>query len=715
MYDSAVHRRYGGAARERSIWKVDDPARLEGEPIEGDVGPVARVHVVIPALDEAATIGGVVAAVPPGFVSSVTVVDNGSSDDTASVARDAGASVVLEPQRGYGAACLAGLRALPPRDASRPDEVVVFLDGDGSEPADLIPAVVEPILDGEADLVVAVRRPTERGALTPTQRVGNALAAFWLRARFGLPASDLGPFRAIRRSSLEMLEMSDQGYGWTVEMQIKAARARLRYREVAVPCRRRQGGRSKISGTVRGTVGAAVTILSLLLRHWDAGRLMTGRRHRLACGAFVVLCGLIYGVAALPPGTRPAGYLAIHVLLTGVMVVAWRTAGAASWRWVIAAGMLSRVVLLPAPAFTSVDVARYLWDGRLALTGLDPYLVAPATPALGVLRTEWLPKGVHLHLPTIYPPGALGLFSLAALGGDPATARLLWKTIVTAFAIVTLWSAARTAAESGTRRHLALVALSPLLVLETGVGGHLDAVATCAVAVALWLASRRDDALAGVALGLGAVIKILPGAAALPLAARARSRGRPLVACAAVVVAVYGVTLALGFLPIGSLAVPFREWSFGSPIWTALDMSLGRAAASIVSLALLVGLLALAVALARRGAWVRGAQVALAAPILLSPVVHPWYLMPLVPTLAIAPSAALLAWVTAAPLAYEVLARAELSGEWQPASWPLWMVAASMAIGLVVDAWGSGSAPANDGAPFPVRRADATEPRPRSR
>lgn len=240
---------------------------LVGSAAARDVDPIARVHVVIPALDEAATIGLVVAGVPRGFASSITVVDNGSSDDTALVAREAGASVVLEAQRGYGAACLAGLRALPLRDASCPDEVVVFLDGDGSEPAERIPDLVKPILDGEADLVVAVRRPRERGALKPVQRIGNAVAALWLRARFGLPATDLGPFRAIRRSSLDSLGMSDHGYGWTVEMQIKAARARLRYREVEMPCRRRQGGRSKISGTVHGTVGASVTILSLLVRH----------------------------------------------------------------------------------------------------------------------------------------------------------------------------------------------------------------------------------------------------------------------------------------------------------------------------------------------------------------------------------------------------------------------------------------------------------------
>lgn len=227
----------------------------------------APIHVIVPALDESATIAAVVASALRMAVSSVTVVDNGSGDDTAGVARRAGARVVVEPERGYGAACLAGLRALPPRGTCGHDEVVVFLDADGSDAADRMPELVEPIVDGTADLVVGARRACESGALTGPQRVGNAIAATWLRLRFGLRASDLGPFRAIRRSSLDALGMRDRGYGWTVEMQIKAARTGLRYREVRVPYRRRQGGRSKISGSIRGSIGAGVTIIGLLVRH----------------------------------------------------------------------------------------------------------------------------------------------------------------------------------------------------------------------------------------------------------------------------------------------------------------------------------------------------------------------------------------------------------------------------------------------------------------
>ncbi len=221
-----------------------------------------RVDIVIPALDEARSVGRVVRSIPRPPARAILVVDNGSTDATAAEARRAGAWVVHEPERGYGAACLAGIRALP-----SDTDVVVFLDADGSDDPMQLSLLLEPITAGTADLVVGSRvRHAEAGALTPQQVAGNAVAAWWLRVRYGLPATDLGPFRAIRRAALDGLGMSDRGYGWTVEMQIKAARAGLRYREVPVSYRRRVGS-SKISGTLRGALGASLRILTLLARH----------------------------------------------------------------------------------------------------------------------------------------------------------------------------------------------------------------------------------------------------------------------------------------------------------------------------------------------------------------------------------------------------------------------------------------------------------------
>ena len=219
-----------------------------------------NVDVVIPALDEESSVGGVVRSLT-GRVREVLVADNGSRDRTAEVARQAGARVVSAPARGYGNACLAALAALQPGC-----DVVVFTDADGSDdPADL-EKLVAPIVAGEADLVIGsrVRGVMEAGALTPQQRMGNALAASWLRLRFGQPATDLGPFRAVRKDALDRLHMSDPTYGWTIEMQIKAARAGLRYVEVPVAYRRRKAGTSKVSGTLRGVAGASAKILALL-------------------------------------------------------------------------------------------------------------------------------------------------------------------------------------------------------------------------------------------------------------------------------------------------------------------------------------------------------------------------------------------------------------------------------------------------------------------
>ena len=219
------------------------------------------VDVVIPALNEEGAVAQVVQGLlRTGLVRDVWVVDNGSTDSTASCAQEAGACVVSELRRGYGQACLFGLEHLRPGS-----EVVAFIDADGSDgPAELV-RVLEPILEGRADFVVGSRAlgPRQEGSITVQQVVGNAIASAWLRWRFGQPATDLGPFRAIRKDKLDALKMVDTNYGWTIEMQIKAARQNLRYEEVPVSyaCR---VGTSKVSGTIRGTLGAAYKILGLL-------------------------------------------------------------------------------------------------------------------------------------------------------------------------------------------------------------------------------------------------------------------------------------------------------------------------------------------------------------------------------------------------------------------------------------------------------------------
>lgn len=220
----------------------------------------SRISVVIPALNEANAIGRVLEAIPR-WIDEVVVVDNGSTDRTAEVAAEHGARVVSEPRRGYGSACLAGIAAV------NAPHIVVFLDADFSDHPDEMTRLIDPILEGKADLVIGsrVRGEREPGALTPQARFGNWLACWLMQLFWGVRHTDLGPFRAIRFTTLRRLCMEDLDFGWTVEMQVKAAALSIRVTEVPVSYRRRIGA-SKISGTIRGVILAGAKILYTIFR-----------------------------------------------------------------------------------------------------------------------------------------------------------------------------------------------------------------------------------------------------------------------------------------------------------------------------------------------------------------------------------------------------------------------------------------------------------------
>jgi glycosyltransferase involved in cell wall biosynthesis len=220
------------------------------------------VSIIIPALNEAESIGQVVAEMPWPLIAECIVVDNGSTDPTTAIATQTGARVI-QSQRGYGAACLAGSNA-----ALRTSTILVYMDGDGSDIIADLPRFVDPIQNGEADFVIGsrIRGNREPGSMLASQLFAGRFVGILLRILGKGHYTDMGPFRAIRRTSLEQLQMSELTYGWNLEMQIKAAQHRLRILEIPVDYRKRIGGTSKVSGNFQASVKAGFRILKVLFR-----------------------------------------------------------------------------------------------------------------------------------------------------------------------------------------------------------------------------------------------------------------------------------------------------------------------------------------------------------------------------------------------------------------------------------------------------------------
>lgn len=222
------------------------------------------ISVIIPAHNEEQSIGKVVSAIPSELVQHIIVVSNCSTDNTMKIAQEAGAIVLDEQRKGYGWACLKGIK----KSKELNTDIIVFMDGDFSDYPEELPDLISPIIKNNMDLVIGSRvlGRREKGALTPQQIFGNWLATKLIRLFYGGRFTDLGPFRAIKSSSLEKLSMSDKTYGWTIEMQIKTVKHNMKYCEVPVNYRKRIGV-SKVSGTVKGTVLAGIKIIFAVFKY----------------------------------------------------------------------------------------------------------------------------------------------------------------------------------------------------------------------------------------------------------------------------------------------------------------------------------------------------------------------------------------------------------------------------------------------------------------
>ncbi len=351
--------------------------------------------------------------------------------------------------------------------------------------------------------------------------------------------------------------------------------------------------------------------------------------------------------------------------------------------------LLIRLILIPVDPYTSNDVDRYLFDGKIVLAGLDPYQVNHNDPMLQELKTQWAPPEEHAKYPTLYPPLSLALFSVVAMAG-PDYAPFAWKCIVTFAGIATLFLMALLLKKIKRLHHLPLIALSPLLILETGIGVHLDSITTLFVVLALYLFHKHHLSCSGFFIGLGVLTKVLPIMLLIPLFFGLKKIKDSLQISLATIITVltgYLATLAFGLIPIGSIGILFEKWRFGSPIFSFLeslasDQNLLLIIMSFIVLASLI--IALKSFRLTEKINITNALLpwSMAAVLLLSPVIFPWYLMPLLPLIALSPRPFMLTWVCTLPLTYEVLGGFSHAGEWSPASWPLVIIALGFSVSL---------------------------------
>jgi Glycosyl transferase family 2/Glycosyltransferase family 87 len=607
--------------------------------------PAPRVVVIIPALDEEQAIGDVVRDLVP-LVSQVIVVDNGSRDRTAERGRAAGATVVSESRRGYGQACLAGIAAAG--DAS----VLVFVDGDRSDDPRQLAQVLAPILEDRAELVIGSRSLGRRapGAQPWHAIAGTRVCVELMNLLAGSRASDLGPFRAISAAALRQLAMADRNYGWTVEMQVKAARAGLRVVEVPVDYRPRVG-RSKVSGTLRGTIGAGTKIIATILRYALPARALAVS----AAGLVLTACVLAWAWSAPPPG-RIGAHLAWFGLSFAAYLVALAAARGIGRRGLLLCLGLAlawRAALVLAPPLLSNDINRYVWEGRIQLHGGNPYRWGdrPESPRWLGLRDAVYEGMNHKDYTAVYPP----LFELAARAVASVSDSFgAMKAFLVGCELLTLAALARSLDRRGLpRERLLVLAWSPLALVEIAGSGHNEAFGMLFLALAILALDSGRPLLAAFAASFGFMAKLLPGLVAVAWMRRFRFwHVLAAAAAAAVLVALYLDAESRKTMLL-SLSKYASFWRFNETLFAPLAAVLGSHAAAVRAGA--VATLALALGLGwRRTETVAAATAVVVASLLLGPNVLPWYALWLLPLLVLRDEPAALLFTGTVSLAYLV-------------------------------------------------------------
>ncbi len=417
-----------------------------------------NILVIIPVRNEAATIGNVISSLQSYGLNQIRVVDNGSSDRSVMIAQEYGAEVVTEKTIGYGQACWRGLQNIPSEI-----EWILFCDGDGSDDLSCLPQFFQ--LREQYDLILGDRSATDEGkaAMTPVQHFGNSLAGWLINLGWGYGYRDLGPLRLIRRSALETIDMRDRNFGWTVEMQVRAIECDLNICEIPVGYRLRQGGKSKISGTVSGSIKAGIIILTTLGKLY-LKKLQFSNLSYLS--GILILLGAIFLIPFgdfRNPDVFPYFWLGMGIMSLG-FIASWGIKSINNW-WFWGIAIAARLLLLP--MYPGNDIWRYIWEGLIQIQGFSPYEFAPNAIELIPYRTEWWLQINHQNVSAIYPPVTqLGFKFIAAISEH----FILFKLAFIVADLLICWLLSRKFSYQQTL----IYAWNPLVIYSFAGGGHYD-------------------------------------------------------------------------------------------------------------------------------------------------------------------------------------------------------------------------------------------------
>jgi len=413
------------------------------------------------------------------------------------------------------------------------------------------------------------------------------------------------------------------------------------------------------------------------------------KTYGVVAGFFLILAAL-YNLPHLMPLYIGTGYIGLYALMTILSLYVWRQQILSS-KHCLYLGVVLCLCLFPLSPLTSNDAERYLWDGAVFLNGLDPYVTAPNDSSVTALRAIWPTPPEHAAYATLYPPGALSLIALFALAG-PVFGFWIWKLMISVVAIVSLIMGYDLLKRQNKLINFCLIGLSPLLLFEMGAGAHLDVFCVLGIVGALWCVQRDKIITAGVIIGLTATIKFLPAVIAGPLLFYLKPKDvlKLFLGASLTWAGIYALMFGLGYKPLGLLPTFFEKWRGGAPFYPMLEAAGQRAGLSNSQFLFLLGGLAItgfgiSAWQARKGAIHVAIITAMAVPLCLSPILFPWYLMALVPLLALRPNMTLILALTLAPLSYSVLNKWLSLGVWEPALWPSLVLAAGICVGLFMD------------------------------